>query len=122
MHMRQDMSDHFILGITARADAAYAKSALHHGADYISFGAVFESKTKADVPVIGLPRLAKACAMFPDAKVCAIGGINLDNLAMIKMAGAHYAAVISSLFDGGLEDIENTAQNMVTLWNNAPSA
>jgi thiamine-phosphate pyrophosphorylase len=122
MLMRQDVSDNFILGITARADAAYAKSALHHGADYISFGAVFESKTKADVPVIGLPRLAKACAMFPDAKICAIGGIHLDNLAMIKMAGAHYAAVISSLFDGSPEDIENTAQNMVKLWNNAPSA
>jgi len=122
MHIRQDVSDDFIVGITARADAQYAKSALQYGADYISFGAVFTSTTKADVPVIGLPRLSKACAMFPDAKVCAIGGINLNNLVMIKMAGAHYAAVISSLFDGSAEDIKNTARNMVTLWNNAPSA
>ncbi len=120
--IRQDVSDDFIVGITARADAAYAKSALQHGADYISFGAVFASKTKADVPVIGLPRLAKASAMFPDAKLCAIGGINLDNLAMTKMAGASYAAVISSLFDGTPQEVETTAKNMVNLWNNAPSA
>ena len=122
MHVRQDVSADFIVGITARADAQYAKSALQYGADYISFGAVFASKTKTDVPVIGLPRLAKACAMFPDAKVCAIGGINLDNLAMIKMAGAHYAAVISSLFDGTAKDVQDNATNMVSLWNNAPSA
>ncbi len=120
--IRQDVSDDFIVGITARADAAYAKSALQYGADYISFGAVFASKTKADVPVIGLPRLAKACAMFPDAKICAIGGIHLDNLAMIKMAGASYAAVISSLFDGTPQEIQDNATNMVNLWNSAPSA
>ena len=120
--LRSQVSDDFIIGITARADAAYAKAALQHGADYISFGAVFASKTKADVPVIGLPRLAKACTMFPDARICAIGGIHLDNLAMIKMAGASYAAVISSLFDGTPQDIETTATNMVNLWNSAPSA
>jgi len=122
MHIRQDVSDDFIVGITARADAKYAQSALQHGANYISFGAVFASSTKADVPIIGLPRLSKACAMFPDAKICAIGGIHLDNLAMIKMTGAHYAAVISSLFDGSPEHIQSTAQNMVNLWHSAPSA
>ncbi|HID36945.1 MAG TPA: thiamine phosphate synthase [Ghiorsea sp.] len=120
--LRSQTSDDFIIGITARADAQYAKSALRYGADYISFGAVFASTTKADVPVIGLPRLAKACSMFPDAKVCAIGGINLDNIVMIKAAGATYAAVVSSLFDGTTSDIQNNAENMVTLWNNAPSA
>jgi len=120
--LRSQVSDDFIIGITARADAQYAKSALQYGADYISFGAVFESKTKVDVPVIGLPRLAKACAMFPDAKVCAIGGINLDNIVMVKAAGATYAAVISSLFDGTTKEVQDNATNMVNLWNNAPSA
>ncbi len=114
--------DDFIIGITARADAQYAKSALQYGADYISFGAVFSSTTKADVPVIGLPRLAKACSMFPDTNLCAIGGISLDNIVMIKAAGATYAAVVSSLFDGTAADIQDNAENMVTLWNNAPSA
>ena len=122
MSIRTNVSDDFIVGITARVDAQYAKAALQYGADYVSFGAVFESKTKTDVPVIGLPRLAKACSMFPHAKVCAIGGISLDNLVMIKASGATYAAVISSLFDGTAKDIQTTAENMVTLWNSAPSA
>jgi len=121
-HARSQTGDKLILGITARADAQYAKAALAHGADYVSFGAVFKSKTKADVPEIGLARLAKACLMFPDAKVCAIGGINLDNIVMIKAAGATYAAVVSSLFEGSPEHILTTAENMVELWNSAPSA
>ena len=120
--MRGDLPDDLIVGITCRADVQLAKMALQHGANYISFGAVFASKTKADVPEIGIPRLAKACAMFPDAKICAIGGINMDNLVMVKMAGATYAAVISSLFDGSPKDIQTQAENMVNLWNNAPSA
>ncbi|MDX8381632.1 MAG: thiamine phosphate synthase [Ghiorsea sp.] len=121
-HARNQTGDELILGITARADAQYAKAALAHGADYVSFGAVFKSKTKADVPEIGIARLAKACSMFPDAKICAVGGINLDNIVMIKAAGATYAAVVSSLFEGDLEYIQTTAENMVNLWNNAPSA
>jgi len=60
--------------------------------------------------------------MFPDANICAIGGSTLDNLVMIKMAGATYAAVISSLFEGSTQDVQTNAENMVTLWNNAPSA
>ena len=120
--MRDDLPDDLLVGITCRADVQFAKMAVQHGANYISFGAVFESKTKADVPVIGLPRLAKACSMFPNTPICAIGGINLDNIVMVKAAGATYAAVISSLFNGSAEEIQDNATNMVTLWNSAPSA
>lgn len=117
--IRQQVSEHFILGITCRADVRYAKSALAHGANYVSFGAVFPSTTKTDVPVIGLPRLYKACQMFPHASICAIGGITLETLPSIKAAGATYAAVISSLFDGDHETITTQAKLMVDSWNNA---
>jgi len=120
--IRHQVEDDFILGITCRADARYAKSALDFGANYVSFGAVFPSTTKSDVPVIGLPRLYKACQMFPDANICAIGGITLDALPAIKATGATYAAVISSLFDSNAQEIKETAQHMVSAWNNAPSA
>jgi len=119
--VRHQVNDSFILGITCRADARYAKSALDFGANYVSFGAVFPSITKSEVPVIGLPRLHKACQMFPDSKVCAIGGITREALPAIKACGATYAAVISSLFDGDVQRIKKTAQDMVTTWNNAPS-
>lgn len=120
--IRHQVADDFILGITCRADAHYAKKALDFGANYVSFGAIFASTTKSDVPVIGLPRLAKAHTMFPDANVCAIGGIKLENLASIKATGATYAAVISSLFAAEPNQIEVRAKAMVSMWNNAPSA
>ncbi len=120
--IRHQVSNDFILGITCRADARYAKTALDFGANYVSFGAVFASATKSDVPVIGLPRLAKACSMFPHAHVCAIGGIHLEHLTAIKAAGATYAAVISSLFAAEPDQITARAKAMVEIWNNAPSA
>lgn len=114
--IRNGIPERFIVGITCRADAYFAKSALVHGANYISFGAVFASKTKSDVPVIGLPRLAKARTMFPEANICAIGGTNLDNLHDIKASGVDMAAVISSLFAGDAASIKNTAALMVKTW------
>ncbi len=120
--IRQQVADDFILGITCRADARYAQAVLAAGANYVSFGAIFPSTSKADVPVIGLPRLHKACSMFPQANICAIGGIKLEQLPAIKQAGACYAAVISALFSGEKSVITTTAQDMVKTWNNAPSA
>lgn len=120
--IRHKVAADFILGITCRADARYAKTALDFGANYVSFGAVFPSTTKTDVPAIGIPRLHKACSIFPDADICAIGGITLDALPAIKASGATYAAVISSLFSGTNEQIQAQAKRMEETWNNAPSA
>jgi len=117
VQLRNEVGDDFIIGITCRADAAFAKSALKDGADYVSFGAVWKTHSKPEVPEIGLNRLAKARQMFPDANLCAIGGITLDNIAQVKAAGADCAAVISGLF--ATEDIQTRASNLVELWNRA---
>jgi len=120
--IRQKVTDDFIVGVTCRADARFAKAALDFGANYVSFGAVFASHTKPEVPVIGLARLHKATQIFPGSNICAIGGIQMSNLAQIKAMGVSYAAVISSLFDGDKAHIQAQATNMVNVWNNAPSA
>jgi len=117
IQLRNKVGDDFLIGITCRADAAFAKSALKDGADYVSFGAVWETHSKPDVPEIGLNRLAKACQIFPDANLCAIGGITLDNIVQVKAAGADCAAVISGLFAS--EDIQVRASDLVALWNKA---
>jgi len=117
VQLRNEVGDDFIIGITCRADAAFAKSALKDGADYVSFGAVWKTHSKPEVPGIGLNRLTKARQMFPDANLCAIGGITLDNIAQVKAAGADCAAVISGLF--ATEDIQTRASNLVELWNRA---
>lgn len=121
-NIRQKISDDFIVGVTCRADARFAKAALNFGANYVSFGAIFTSHTKPEVPTIGLARLHKATQMFPPSNICAIGGIQVSNLVQIKAMGVSYAAVISSLFDGDKAHIQTQATNMVNVWNNAPSA
>ncbi len=115
--IRNDIGDTMMIGITCRADAVFAKLALEHGADYVSFGAVFGSRTKPEVPILGLPRLNKARQMFPDANICAIGGITTDNLASVKHAGATSAAVISGLFMAN--NIEKRAGELIEIWNKA---
>jgi len=103
-----------IVGITCRADAAFAKHVLAEGADYVSFGAVWPTQTKPEVPAIGLPRLVKARQMFPEATICAIGGITLNRLSEVRAAGVDCAAVISGLF--AADDVENMARQMVACW------
>jgi len=116
-NIRKNIGDNMIMGITCRADAVFAKLALEQGADYVSFGAVFDSQSKPDVPVLGLARLSKARQMFPDENICAIGGISADNLADVKQAGASSAAVISSLFTAN--NIEQRAKELMTIWQQA---
>lgn len=65
--------------------------------DYLGFGPVFESPTKAGVrEARGLEALAKACraSAFP---VVAIGGVTLANASLCWKAGAASVAVIRDL-------------------------
>ena len=112
--MRGRLGAERVLGVTCRADAAFARLALQQGADYVSFGAVFASTSKPEVPVLGLPRLLKCRQMFPDAKLCAIGGITEDNIAAVRHAGVDMAAVISGLFDA--PDVQLQAGKLSALW------
>ncbi|OIO72290.1 MAG: thiamine-phosphate diphosphorylase [Zetaproteobacteria bacterium CG1_02_53_45] len=117
IQLRGEVGDDFIIGVTCRADAAFAAAALRDGADYVSFGAVWATTTKPEVPEMGLPRLIKARQMFPDADLCAIGGITVLNVAQIKAAGADCAAVVSGLF--GADDIQAQAALLTAIWAQA---
>jgi thiamine-phosphate pyrophosphorylase len=112
--VRHDVGDKLILGVTCRADAAFGKHALESGADYLSFGAVFPTTSKPEVPTIGLPRLAKARQLFPEANLVAIGGITLEAIPAVKSTGVDAAAVISGLF--AANDIESTAKALCNAW------
>jgi thiamine-phosphate pyrophosphorylase len=80
---------------THSVDEAVAASSLP--ADYLGFGPIFESPTKAGVrEARGLAMLAEVCrrATLP---VVAIGGITLENAPLCWKAGAASVAVISDL-------------------------
>jgi len=113
--MRGELGDHpLLIGVTCRADAMLARQVLREGADYVSFGAIWASRTKPEVPAIGLARLCKARRMFPEATICAIGGITLARLPEVRAAGADCAAVISGLF--AADDVYDMARRLVACW------
>jgi thiamine-phosphate pyrophosphorylase len=74
-----------------------ARAAAAGGADYIGFGPVFATRTKERPdPVVGLEGL-RAVAGTVSVPVVAIGGIELDSVALVAAAGASAAAVIAAI-------------------------
>lgn len=77
---------------------AQAKQALADGADYIGFGPLFPTPTKAGRPAIGLDDIAEmereVGSKIPS--FC-IGGIKPENLSQVLAAGARRCVVVSHL-------------------------
>lgn len=75
-----------------------ARAALADGFDYIGFGPLFSTPTKAGRPGIGLGEIA---AMERDVgsniPAFCIGGIKRDNLAQVLSAGARRVVIVSDL-------------------------
>jgi thiamine-phosphate pyrophosphorylase len=79
-----------------------AKQALADGADYIGFGPLFPTPTKAGRPAIGLDDIAEM-EREVGSKIPAfcIGGIKPDNLGEVLAAGARRCVVVSHLLLAG---------------------
>lgn len=73
-----------------------AKKAKELGCTYIIAGHIFETDCKKDVPPRGLEFLREVCNSV-DIPVYAIGGINTDNMALVKEAGAAGGCMMSRL-------------------------
>lgn len=69
-----------------------------HGADYLGCGAIFDalaSKPNASAP--RGPAILTAVTRAVSCPVVGIGGVSLDNIAQLRDAGAHGAAVIRAV-------------------------
>jgi thiamine-phosphate diphosphorylase len=74
-----------------------ARAAADGGADYIGFGPVFGTRSKANAdPTVGLEALAEVCRAVT-VPVVAIGGIPLDAVPQVARAGAAAAAIIAAV-------------------------
>ena len=73
------------------------------GCTYITAGHVFETDCKKGLPGRGLQFLRKVCEVV-EIPVYGIGGINEDNIAMVRETGAKGACLMSSLMIS--EDVE----------------
>lgn len=94
--LSQEQKAHFrVLGASCHSveDALEAQTL---GCNYITAGHVFETDCKKGLPGRGLDFLRNVCAAV-NVPVYGIGGIDADNIAMVRDAGADGACLMSSL-------------------------
>jgi thiamine-phosphate pyrophosphorylase len=87
-----------LIGVSTH-NVAQAAEAVAGGADYLGFGPIFATTTKADPdPVVGTTLLREvARGMAANVPVVAIGGIGLHRLPEIAASGAAAAALIGAI-------------------------
>jgi thiamine-phosphate pyrophosphorylase len=89
-------AERLLIGFSTH-NRAQALAAVEGGADYIGFGPVFATSSKANPdPVVGLEALAEVCRLVR-VPVVAIGGIKLGSVPAVARAGAAAAAVIAAV-------------------------
>lgn len=87
-----------IIGVTVRGpeEAADAESS---GADYVSVGPIYSSRTKMPVPVPFGPKMVRHVADAVEIPVVVIGGITREKTEELVRAGACGLAVIDAVFN-----------------------
>jgi thiamine-phosphate pyrophosphorylase len=99
----------FVIGVSCHSLEA-VKSAASDGADYLFFGPVFVTLSKAAFgPPQGLERLAEICRAV-SIPVLAIGGITLENASDCLAAGASGIAAIRLFQDA--RDLSSLVQSL----------
>lgn len=92
-------------------DLCQVREALREGVDYLGFGPVFPTRTKADAePTVGLDGLGAALALLREAgpeapPLVAIGGIERHHLPALRALGVPAWAVISGLLGAPPADL-----------------
>ncbi len=97
-----------IIGVSAH-NVEEAEKAYHDGADYIGCGAVFSTTTKSNTKALGIDGL-KAITKVSKLPVVAIGGIDLNNISLLKDTGICGVAVVSAIFSNN--DITGSAKRL----------
>jgi thiamine-phosphate pyrophosphorylase len=93
---RKLLGESRIIGGSA-ATLEEAQKCLAEGADYIGFGPVYPTASKADAdPVTGIKLLKQTVETIP-LPIIAIGGISVENAPEVMGAGAQGIAVISAV-------------------------
>ena len=96
--IRKNTPKNFIIGASCYDSRHLAIEAAEQGADYLSFGTFFPSKTKNSQ---GKPtvEIISWCNELTDLPIVAIGGITADNCSPIVKAGADFLAIVSYVWD-----------------------
>ncbi|MBU6140003.1 MAG: thiamine phosphate synthase [Proteobacteria bacterium] len=98
LEARKNCPENFVIGASCYDSRHLAMEAGEQGADYISFGAFFPSKTKVSrgKPKLEIIEWANEMTNLP---VVTIGGITDKNCEYLVRAGADFVSVISYVWD-----------------------
>ena len=92
---RQLMGDKKIVGATAKT-VPWAKEAYEQGADYLGVGAIYPTTTKVKTVLTSVDTLRDICNAVP-IPVNAIGGLNKDNIEVLKGIPIAGICVVSAI-------------------------
>jgi len=101
------------LGVSCYGDVSFAKKMEESGIDYVAFGSFFASPTKPHSNVVDLKVLKKAKEAL-NIPICAIGGLNSDNIADVMQYKPDMIALISDIWKS--ENIQKQAQFFASLY------
>lgn len=104
--IRKRVGTEFIIGATAKT-VEQAKQAQEAGANYLGVGAIFPSPTKKNAVRITKEQLQEIRRAV-ELPIVAIGGINKDNMDVLKDTKVNGVALVSEIFSS--EDIEKNAR------------
>jgi len=103
---RQRLGNEKIIGTSCYNQLQLALEAEQAGADYVAFGAFFNSSIKPEAIAAPLSIISEAKLKIT-IPVCCIGGITAENAGQLTDAGADMIAVISAVFNS-----ENNSQSI----------
>ncbi len=92
---RKLMGDKKIVGATAKT-VPQALEAYEQGADYLGVGAIYPTTTKVKTVLTSVDTLKEIVKAVP-IKVNAIGGLNKDNIHILKNSGIDGICVVSAI-------------------------
>lgn len=90
------------IGVSCYGSIKKALEAQSQGADYVAFGSFFHSPTKPKSGVVSMNVLAKAKKAL-SIPICAIGGINIDNIDEISAHKPDMISIVSAVWDGDIQ-------------------
>ncbi len=92
---REILGGQMIIGATAKTVEAALK-AYKEGADYLGVGAIFPTTTKVKTILTSTDTLRNICSAVP-IKVCAIGGLNKDNIDVLRSIPISGVCAVSAI-------------------------
>jgi thiamine-phosphate pyrophosphorylase len=108
---RKLMGEDKIVGATAKT-VPWAKEAYEQGADYLGVGAIYPTTTKV-VTVLTSTETLDAITKAVPIPVNAIGGLNKDNVDILKGIGISGICVVSAIMKA--ENPEKEAETLLSL-------